>query len=177
MKGLPICFSEVQVNNDVTDNNNKHFVTAFEGEYRNIIELREHLNLCFLIILYIYSYIYIYIYVSMYLSISIYLYLSIYLYIYIYIYMYTYVCCLFWIRTRICPAGSTPEGGPTEKLPYHPGHSSPPGLVVLHVPYPPILIVMHPASGQSPPLSSCPIQISYQVSGLPLPVFLSYTYK
>ena len=61
--------------------------------------------------------------------------------------------CLFWIRTRICPAGSTPEGGPTEKLPYHPGHSSPPGLVVLHVSYPPILIVMHPASGQSPPLS------------------------
>ena len=49
MKGLPICFSEVQ--NDVTDNNNKHFVTAFEGECRNIIELREHLKLCFLIIL------------------------------------------------------------------------------------------------------------------------------
>ena len=48
MKGLPICFSE---KNDVTDNNNKHFVTAFEGECRNIIELREHLKLCFLIIL------------------------------------------------------------------------------------------------------------------------------
>ena len=46
-----ICFSEVQVKNDVTDNNNKHFVTAFEGECRNIIELREHLKLCFLIIL------------------------------------------------------------------------------------------------------------------------------
>ena len=51
IKGLPICFSEVQVKNDVTDNNNKHFVTAFEGEGRNIIELREHLKLCFLIIL------------------------------------------------------------------------------------------------------------------------------
>ena len=51
MKGLPICFSEVQVKNDVTDNNNKHFVTAFEGECRYIIELREHLKLCFLIIL------------------------------------------------------------------------------------------------------------------------------
>ena len=51
MKGLPICFSEVQVKNDVTDNNNKHCVTAFEGECRNIIELREHLKLCFLIIL------------------------------------------------------------------------------------------------------------------------------
>ena len=50
MKGLPICFSEVQVKNDVTDNNNKHFVTAFEGECRNI-ELREHLKLCFLVIL------------------------------------------------------------------------------------------------------------------------------
>ena len=51
MKGLSICFSEVQVMNDVTDNNNKHFVTAFEGECRNIIELREHLKLCFLIII------------------------------------------------------------------------------------------------------------------------------
>ena len=51
MKGLPICFSEVQVKNDVTDINNKHFVTAFGGECRNIIELREHLKLCFLIIL------------------------------------------------------------------------------------------------------------------------------
>ena len=51
MNGLPICFSEVQVKNDVTDNNNKHFVTAFEGGWRNIIELREHLKLCFLIIL------------------------------------------------------------------------------------------------------------------------------
>ena len=51
IKGLPICFSEVQVKNDVTDNNNKHFVTAFEGECRNIIELRERLKLCFLIIL------------------------------------------------------------------------------------------------------------------------------
>ena len=50
-KGLPICFSEVQVKNDVTDNNNKHFVTAFEGECRNIMELREHLKLCFLVIL------------------------------------------------------------------------------------------------------------------------------
>ena len=51
IKGLPICFSEFQVKNDVTDNNNKHFVTAFEGECRHIIELREHLKLCFLVIL------------------------------------------------------------------------------------------------------------------------------
>ena len=51
IKGLPICFSEVQVKNDVTDHNNKHDVTAFEGECRNVIELREHLKLCFLVIL------------------------------------------------------------------------------------------------------------------------------
>ena len=51
IKGLPICFSDVQVKNDVTDNNNKQFVTAFKGECRNMIELREHLKLCFLIIL------------------------------------------------------------------------------------------------------------------------------
>ena len=51
IKGLPICFREVQVKNDFTDNNNKHFVTAFEGACRNIIELREHLKLCFLVIL------------------------------------------------------------------------------------------------------------------------------
>ena len=53
IKGLPICFSEVQVKNDVTDNNNKHDVTAFEGECRNIIELREHLKLCFLVMLFV----------------------------------------------------------------------------------------------------------------------------
>ena len=51
IKGLPLCFSEVQVKNDVTDNNNKYFVTAFDGKCRNIIELREHLKLCFLVIL------------------------------------------------------------------------------------------------------------------------------
>ena len=51
IKGLPICFREVQVKNDFTDNNNKHFVTAFEGACRNIIELCEHLTLCFLVIL------------------------------------------------------------------------------------------------------------------------------
>ena len=48
---IAICFREVQVKNDFTDNNNKHFVTAFGGECRNIIELREHLKLCFLVIL------------------------------------------------------------------------------------------------------------------------------
>ena len=44
------CFSEVLVKNDITDNDNKHFVTAFEGACRNIIEPREHLKLCFLVV-------------------------------------------------------------------------------------------------------------------------------
>ena len=51
MKLIAICFREVQVKDDFTDNNNKHYVTAFEGGCRNIIELREHLKLCFLVIL------------------------------------------------------------------------------------------------------------------------------
>ena len=51
IKGLPICFGEVQVKNDFADNNNKHFVTAFGGACRNITDLREHLKLCFLVIL------------------------------------------------------------------------------------------------------------------------------
>ena len=51
IKGLPICFREVQVKNDFADSNNKHFMTAFGGACRNITELREHLKLCFLVIL------------------------------------------------------------------------------------------------------------------------------
>ena len=48
------------------------------------------------------------------------------------------------------------------------GHSSPLGLVSLHVFSPPTF-VMHPASDPYPTLSSCPLHISYQVSGLSLP--------
>ena len=57
------------------------------------------------------------------------------------------------------------------ELSYLQGLSSPPGLVALHVAYPPPppSPIMHPASGLYPPLSSCPVQISYQVSGLPPP--------
>ena len=78
--------------------------------------------------------------------------------------------CLFVIRNRIFPAGSTPKGGPTETTLYHPGHSSPPGLVSVSVPSPPILLSWMPlASGPYPPLSSCPIHIPYRVSGLFLP--------
>ena len=79
---------------------------------------------------------------------------------------------LFEIRNHIVPMGSTPKGGPTEITLYHPGHSSPPGLVSVSVPSPPVLMSrMHPASGPYPPLSSCPIHIPYRVSGLFLPCF------
>ena len=78
--------------------------------------------------------------------------------------------CLFGIRNRIFPTGSTPKGGPTEFTLYHPGHSSPPGLVSVSVPSPPILLSwMRLASGPYSPLSSCPIHIPYLVSGLFLP--------
>ena len=53
IKGLPICYREVQVKNDFADNNNKHLiVTAIEGACRNITERCENLKLCFLFILY-----------------------------------------------------------------------------------------------------------------------------
>ena len=50
IKGFPICFREVQAINDVTDNKFLNFVTAYEGECRNIIKLREHSKLCFVVI-------------------------------------------------------------------------------------------------------------------------------
>ena len=44
-------FLRSKVKNDVTDNKIRNFVTALEGECRNIIELREHLKLCFVVVL------------------------------------------------------------------------------------------------------------------------------
>ena len=70
--------------------------------------------------------------------------------------------------TAFVPWGQLPRED-LRRAPLPPRPLVTPGLVALHVPYPPILIVMHSASGQSPPPSSCPIQISYQVSGLPPP--------
>ena len=55
------------------------------------------------------------------------------------------------------------------ELPYHSGHSSTTGLVSLHCSLSPWTFVMHPASGSYPPLTSCPVHISYQLSGLSLP--------
>ena len=69
--------------------------------------------------------------------------------------------CLFGIRNRILPTGSTPKEGPTEFTLYHPG------LVSVSVPSPPILLSWMPlASGRTLP---CPIHIPYLVSGLFLP--------
>ena len=66
--------------------------------------------------------------------------------------------CLFWNRKRICPSGSTPKGGPTE-------------ITTTTQATLPRTFVMHPASGPYPPLSSCPVHITYRVSGLFLPCF------
>ena len=48
IKGFPMCLRKVQDKNNIRDNK---FVTTFEGECRIIIELREYLELCFLVIL------------------------------------------------------------------------------------------------------------------------------
>ena len=70
--------------------------------------------------------------------------------------------CLFETRNRIFPAGST------EITLYHPGHSSPPGLVSVSAPSPPVLLscILHPVR-----TLPCPIHIPYRVSGLFLPCF------
>ena len=64
--------------------------------------------------------------------------------------------------------GSTPEGGPTESSPTTQATRHPRASLLFMSPIP-HAYVMHPASGQYPPPSSCPVQISYQVSGLPPP--------
>ena len=87
-------------------------------------------------------------------------------------------CCCLRSVTALFPRGRLPKED-LRRSPLPPRPLVTHGSVALHVPYPPILIVMHPASGQSPPPSSCPIQISYQVSGLPppcLPVLQNPTY-
>ena len=92
---------------------------------------------------------------------------SIYIYyIYIYIYILLLLLLLLEIRNRVVPTGSTPKGGPTEITLYHPGHSSPPGLVSVSVPSPPVLMscILHPVR-----TLPCPIHIPYRVSGLFLP--------
>ena len=69
--------------------------------------------------------------------------------------------CLFWIRNRIWPTGSTPKGGPTE---ISPTTQATPGLILHHVPCPP--------PPPPPILLSC---ILHQVCALPcLPVLYIY---
>ena len=69
---------------------------------------------------------------------------------------FCFFVCLFKIHNRIVPTGSTPKGGPTEITLYHPGNSSPPGLVSVSVPSPPLLMLC--------------------ILSVPSPVLLSYTY-
>ena len=85
--------------------------------------------------------------------------------------------CLFEIRNRIVPTGSTPKGGPTEITLYHPGHSSPPGLVSLSVPPPPPVLlscILHSVRTLPCP----PVLYIYPIQSLVcfFLVFLSYTY-
>ena len=80
------------------------------------------------------------------------------------------------IRNRVVPTGSTPKGGPTEITLYHPGHSSPPGLVSVSVPSPPVLMscILHPVRTLPCP----PVLYIYPIESLVcfFLVFLSYTY-
>ena len=90
------------------------------------------------------------------------------------------IVCLFvffWIRNRICPTGSTPEGGPMENSPTTQATRHPRALLLFwHVPYPPILMscILHqvstfpvllfctdilPSIWSAPSLSSCPTHI------------------
>ena len=69
------------------------------------------------------------------------------------------------------------EGRTYGDHPYHPGHSSPRALSHFLFSLP-RTFVMHPASGSYPPLSSCPVHITYRVSGLSLPCFpVLHTYS
>ena len=85
--------------------------------------------------------------------------------------------CLFWIRNRICPAGSTPEGGPTESSPTTQATRHPRALLLFMFPIPPYLLscILHQVS----PLPCPPVLYRYPTKYLvcPLPVFLSYTCK
>ena len=93
--------------------------------------------------------------------------------------LYTHMfVCLFWIRNRICPTGSTPEGGPTESSPTTQATRHPRASLLFMSPIPPPPYLCHASclrSVPSPVLLSCTyILTKYLVC--PHPVFLSYTY-
>ena len=76
--------------------------------------------------------------------------------------------------TAFVPQGQLPrEDLRRAPLPSRPLVS--PGPRCSSCPLSPHTYVMHPASGQYPPPSSCPVQISYQISGLPPPCLRSCT--
>ena len=87
-----------------------------------------------------------------------------------------FTCLFVWDPQPHFSHGVNSQGRTYGDDPYHPGHLSPQGLVSLSVPSPPPpppprTFAMHPASGLYPPLSSCPVHITYRVSGLSLPCF------
>ena len=97
-----------------------------------------------------------------YICIYIYTYIYIYIYMYIYIYICIYCCCLFEIRNRIVPTGSTPEGGPTEVSPTTQATRHPRALFSSLFPLPPYYCRAS-CIRSVPPLYSRPVHIFYQV--------------
>ena len=70
--------------------------------------------------------------------------------------------------TAFVPRGQLPRED-LRRAPLPPRPLVTPGPRCSSCPLSPRTYVMHPVSGQYPPPSSCPVQISYQVSGLPPP--------
>ena len=82
--------------------------------------------------------------------------------------------CLFWIRTRICPAGSTPEGGPTESSPTTQATRHPRASLFFMFPIPPYLLscILHQVS-----LLPCP-PVLYRYHNISIFIYrLDFTYK
>ena len=88
-------------------------------------------------------------------------------------YVRTYKCFLF-VCLRSATAFFPPGQLPREDLrrsPLPPRPLVTPGPCITFCSLSPRNIVMHPASGPYPPMSSCPVHITYRVSGLSLPCF------
>ena len=89
----------------------------------------------------------------------------------------TFLVCLFvWDPQPHFSYGVNSQGRTYGDHPYHPGHSSPKGLVSLSVPSPPVLLscILH----QVRTLACPPVQYIQPIESLVCPflVFLSYTY-
>ena len=73
--------------------------------------------------------------------------------------MSTVFVCLFWIHIRICPTGSTPEGGPTESSPTTQATRHPLASLLFMSPIPPYLCHASCIRSVYPPPSSCPVHV------------------